>query len=366
MARIDTFLRMVVDQRASDLHLCAGSPPTIRYNGDLIFLRFRVLDELEVRRLMMEILTEEQRTDLRAEFDLDFAYEVEGLGRFRVNVYHQTRGMAAAFRVIPDKVPSFADLNLPNTLRQFTRLDNGLVLITGPTGSGKSTTLAAMIEEINANQRKHIITIEDPIEYVYEEKLSLLSQREVGTHCASFAAALKASYRESPDVILVGELRDNETISMAITMAATGSLVLGTLHTASVAHTVDRIIDAYPDEQQDQIRGMLAMSLRGAVAQQLCKTADGRGRIPALEILLPSYALATLIRERKTFRINSLIQLADYKTTGMETMDQCLMRYVNQGLISREEARFRANDKSQFESLGGQPTALTSLTTRLK
>ncbi len=365
MARIDTFLRMVVDQRASDLHLCTGSPPVIRYNGDLTFLRFRKLDTLEVRRLLMEILSEKQVSDLRADYDLDFAYEVPNCGRFRVNIYHQSRGLAAAFRAIPEKVPSFTDLNIPITLRQFTQMDSGLVLITGPTGSGKSTTLAAMIQEINANQRKHIITIEDPIEYIYEEALSLVSQREVGTHCQSFATAIRATYRESPDVILVGELRDNETISMAITMAATGSLVLGTLHTASVAHTVDRIVDAYPEEQQDQIRGMLAMSLRGAVAQQLCKTADGRGRIPALEILLPSYALATLIRERKTYRINSLLQLADFKTTGMETMDQCLTRFVNQGLVTRDEARFRANDKSLFSDVldeRGRPTATASMT----
>ena len=349
MARIDTFLRMVVDQKASDLHLCAGAPPTIRYNGDLIFLRFRKLDELETRRFLLEIITERQKQDLWADFDLDFAYEVPGVGRFRVNIYHQTRGLGSAFRVIPDQIPSFEQLHLPTTLLQFTRLDNGLVLVTGPTGSGKSTTLAAMIQEVNRNYKKHIITIEDPIEYVYEEAQCLISQREVGTHCESFSAALRATYRESPDVILVGEMRDTETISLAITMAATGSLVIGTLHTASAAHTVDRIVDAYPEEQQDQIRGMLAMSLRGAVAQQLCKTADGRGRLPALEILLPSYALSTLIRERKTFQINSLMQLADYKTTGMETMDQCLTRYVRQGQITHEEARFRANDKSMFK-----------------
>jgi len=349
MARIDSFLRLVVEQRASDLHFCAGSQPVIRYNGDLVHVKFRHLSAYETRRFLYELLTDEQKEEFEATRDLDFAYEIPGVGRFRVNVYRQSEGMGAAFRVIPESPPTLEEMKLPDSLRQFTELDAGLVLVTGPTGCGKSTTLAALVNTINRERPKHILTIEDPIEFVYTMQQSVVSQRQVGRDADSFASALRASYRESPDVILVGEMRDNETISLAITLAATGTLVFGTLHTSSAARAVDRIIDSYPEEQQDQIRGMLSMSLRGVVAQKLCKTIDGFNRIAAVEVLTWSYAVSNLIREGKTHQLTSTIQTADHKLTGMETMDQSLMRLMQRGKISAEEARLHAEEKAPFD-----------------
>ena len=349
MARIDSFLRLVVEQRASDLHFCAGSRPVIRYNGDLIHVKFRKLSPGETRRFLYEILTEEQQEEFQESQDLDFAHEIPDVGRFRVNMYSQSEGMGAAFRVIPERPPTLEELKLPSSLQRFIDLESGLVLVTGPTGCGKSTTLAAIVNAINHTHRKHILTIEDPIEFVYSPARSVVSQRQVGRDVDSFPAALRASFRESPDVVLVGEMRDNETISLAITLASTGTLVFGTLHTSSAARSVDRIIDSYPEEQQDQIRGMLSMSLRGVVAQKLCKTVDGFSRVAAVEMLTWSFAVSNLIREGKTHQLRSLIQTADTRTTGMETLDQCLMRLMHRGRITPEEALTHADDKAAFE-----------------
>ena len=349
MARIDSFLRLVVEQKASDLHFCAGSRPVIRYNGDLIHVKFRKLSAGETRRFLYEILSEEQQEEFQEHQDLDLAYEIPDVGRFRVNMYLQSEGMGAAFRIIPERPPSLEELKLPSSLQRFVDLESGLVLVTGPTGCGKSTTLAAIVNAINHTHRKHILTIEDPIEFVYGPVESVISQRQVGRDVDSFPAALRASFRESPDVVLVGEMRDNETISLAITLASTGTLVFGTLHTSSAARSVDRIIDSYPEEQQDQIRGMLSMSLRGVVAQKLCKTVDGFSRVAAVEMLTWSFAVSNLIREGKTHQLRSLIQTADTRTTGMETLDQCLMRLVQRGRITPEEAVTHADDKAAFE-----------------
>ncbi len=349
MARIDSFLRLVVEQKASDLHFCAGSRPVIRYNGDLIHVKFRKLSAHETRRFILEILTDEQQAEFEENQDLDFAYELPDVGRFRVNLYTQSEGVAAAFRVIPDRPPNLEDLKLPSSLERFVDLESGLVLVTGPTGCGKSTTLAGIVNAINHRHRKHILTIEDPIEFVYNPASSVVSQRQVGRDVDSFAAALRASFRESPDVVLVGELRDNETISLAITLAATGTLVFGTLHTSSAARSVDRIIDSYAEEQQDQIRGMLSMSLKGVVSQRLCKTVDGLSRVAAVEMLTWSFAVSNLIREGKTHQLRSLIQTADTRSTGMETMDQCLLRLMIRGRITPEEARAHADDKAAFD-----------------
>jgi twitching motility protein PilT len=353
MPRIDSFLRLVVEQNASDLHFCAGSSPVIRYNGDLVHIKFRKLGASETKRFLFEILDDAQRREVVERGDLDFAYDIPGTGRFRVNIFQQADGLGAAFRVIPGTPPTLSEMKLPRSLRRFTELESGLVLVTGPTGCGKSTTLAAIVNELNREQRKHILTIEDPIEFVYDSVKSVVSQREVGRDVDSFAAALRASFRESPDVILVGELRDNETIGLAMTLAATGTLVFGTLHTSSASKSIDRILDSYPEEQQDQIRGMLSMSLRGVISQKLCKTVGGFSRVAAVEILTWTYAISNLIREGKTYQIYSLMQTADTRKTGMETLDQALIRLMERGRITPEEARLQAYDRTLFEKYVG-------------
>lgn len=347
MAKIDAFFKYMMENDASDLHLSAGCKPKIRKHGELEEIKYHELtnDILEV--LLFEIISDEQREKFLQKKDLDFAYEIPNVARFRANYFYQKRGLGAVFRIIPSKILSVEELSLPETVLKFTRLSRGLVLVTGPTGSGKSTTLAAMIDYININRKEHILTIEDPVEFVHKNKNCLVNQREVLTHTGSFSTALRAALREDPDVILVGEMRDLETIELAITAAETGHLVFGTLHTNSAAKTVDRIIDAFPSDRQAQIRTMLSESLKGVISQELLKRADKPGRVASVEILYVNSAVANLIREGKTFQIPSMIQTG--KGDGMQLMDQSIMDYLMKKVISPDEAYLKANDKKAFE-----------------
>jgi twitching motility protein PilT len=337
-ARIDSFLRMVSEQRASDLHFHAGNVPIIRHEGDLVPLPFRVLSAEEAKRFLVEILTPAQRDAFERSQDIDFTYSIEGCGRFRVNMFNQSRGVGAVFRVIPDRVASIDDLDLPKVLKKLALLQNGLVLITGPTGSGKTTTLAAIIHEINAYSRRHIITVEDPIEYVHKPMKCVITQREVGRHTESFPAALRAALRESPDVLVIGELRDAETVTLALSAAETGVLVFGTLHTSSAAKCIDRLVDACPEESHAQVRATLANLLRGVLAQQLVKRADGEGMVAAVEVLLPSFALSHMIREGKVHQIDAYIQSPEGDRIEMQSLDAVLTRLAQNGVIDVEEA----------------------------
>ncbi|MBI4818349.1 MAG: type IV pilus twitching motility protein PilT [Deltaproteobacteria bacterium] len=351
MARIDSFLRLVADQSASDLHFASGAPPSIRHDGDLIPLPFRALSALEARKFLYEILAPDEQKSLERGHELDFVYALGGVARFRVNVFLHTRGPGAIFRVIPKTPPSIDELLLPGLLKRITEYQNGLVLVCGPTGSGKTTTLAAMIDEINSHpsRSRHIVTIEDPIEFIHEPRRSLISQRQVGQHTESFTSALRSALRESPDVIVVGELRDVESISLALAAAETGVLVFGTLHTNSAAKAVDRLIDAFPDEARDQARGSLSVLLKAVVAQELVKRASGDGRIAAVEVLLSNTAIANLIRENKIHQIEAMMFGADGDGTGMLSLDACLFRYVRDGLVTLEEALTIANDPARLQ-----------------
>ncbi|HKZ17794.1 MAG TPA: type IV pilus twitching motility protein PilT [Geobacteraceae bacterium] len=347
MARIDGLFKMMKEQGASDLHLSSGCPPIFRLHGEMVRLNIKTLVHEEIKALIFEILNEQQKTQFEEKRDLDFAYSIPELARFRGNVLMQHKGIAAVFRMIPSKILSADELNLSEGVRKMTMLKKGLVLVTGPTGSGKSTTLAAMIDLINSTRREHILTLEDPLEFIHENKMSLLNQRQIGEHSESFTAALRAALREDPDVILVGEMRDLETISLAMTAAETGHLVYGTLHTNSAGKTVDRIIDAFPKDSQEQVRTMLSESLKGVVCQQLLKTAEGKGRVAAFEILVGTPAIANLIREGKTFQIPSIIQTA--RRDGMQLMDQHILDLLKTKKILPEEAYRCAQDKKQFE-----------------
>jgi twitching motility protein PilT len=347
MARIDALFKMMKEQGASDLHLSTNSPPIFRLHGELERLNFKALSHDELKAIIFEILSEKQIQEFEQKHDLDFAYSVPGLARLRGNILMQHRGIAGVFRIIPSKILSMEDLGLPEGIRKFTMLKKGLVLVTGPTGSGKSTTLAAMIDSINSSRKDHILTLEDPLEFIHENKMSLFNQRQIGEHSDSFTSALRAALREDPDVILVGEMRDLETISLAMTAAETGHLVFGTLHTNSAAKTIDRIIDAFPRDSQEQIRTMLSESLKGVVCQQLLRTSDGKGRVAALEILVGTPAIANLIREGKTFQIPSIIQTA--RKDGMQLMDQHLLDLLKTKRVSSEEAYRCSSDKKQFE-----------------
>jgi twitching motility protein PilT len=349
MAKIDQFLELLVKHSGSDLHLSCGQPPVMRVHGHLQRIKFRELSEADLKALFYEILQPAQKETYDSTRDLDFAYEIPGVARFRGNCFYQHRGPAAVFRVIPSRVLSADELNLPDVIRKFTDLTKGLVLVTGPTGSGKSTTLAAMIDLINSTRAEHILTIEDPVEFVHQSKMALVNQREVGAHTNSFAAALKAALREDPDIILVGEMRDRETIALALTAAETGHLVFGTLHTNSAHKTVDRIIDTFPGELQDQVRAMLSESLRGVVAQQLLRTKGGKGRVAAHEIMVGTPAVSNMIREGKTFQIPSMIQTG--KKDGMVLMDQSITNLLMAGTIDTDEAYAKAVDKAAFQKL---------------
>ncbi len=355
MAKIDALFKMMKEQGASDLHLSSGNPPIFRQHGEMVRLQFKPLSHEELIPILYEILNDEQKAQFEATNDLDFAYAVPDLARFRGNIMMTHRGVAAVFRIIPATILSADQLNLPEGVRRMTQFKKGLVLVTGPTGSGKSTTLAALIDLINATRQEHILTLEDPLEFIHENKQSLLNQRQIGAHTNSFASALRAALREDPDIILVGEMRDLETIQLAMSAAETGHLVFGTLHTNTAAKTIDRIIDVFPKESQDQVRTMLSESLKGVVCQQLLKTADGHGRVAALEIMLGTPAIANLIREGKTFQIPSIIQTA--KKDGMQLMDQHLLDLLKTRQVSPEEAYKCAIDKKQFEQYLPQAAA---------
>ncbi len=302
--------------------------------------------------MLRALLTEAQFAKFNEQRDLDFAYQIPNVGRFRVNVFCQARGIGAVFRIVPQRITPLEELRLPRAVTEFTRLSKGLVLVTGPTGSGKSTTLASMIDYMNRHRKAHIITIEDPLEFLHANKQCIINQREIGAHCATFASALRAAFREDPDVILIGEMRDLETISLAITAAETGHLVFGTLHTGSAAKAVDRIIDVFPPNQQAQVRTQLSESLSGAIAQQLVKRCDGFGRVAAVEILVGVPALAHLIREGKTFQIQSIIQTG--RREGMQTMDQAIVDLLKQGEITPEEAHEKCVDRETFQRYLGK------------
>jgi len=350
MAKIDQYFRMVRDQGASDLHVIVGAPPKLRIRGELEPIPGEaVLTQESLSELLFELLTEPQKTKFLQSKDLDFAYGLEGVARFRCNYLWQRAGVGAVFRIIPEKIKTTAELNLPKAVEKFAHMHSGLVLVTGPTGSGKSTTLAAIIDLINSSYNKHILTIEDPIEFVHQNKSCLITQREVGQDTRSFANALRAAGREDADVVLVGEMRDLETISLAITLAEMGQLVFGTLHTNSAAKTIDRIVDVFPSDQQTQVRIMLSDSLKGILAQQLLRTKDGKGRVAVLEILFGSPALGNVIREGKTQQIISLIQGG--KGEGMQSLDAALLELVQKGVVSGDEAFTKAVDKKIFENL---------------
>ena len=347
MARIDAFLKLGLAQGCSDVHLAVGIPPMLRMNGDLLPIKFRQLSDTELETYVIEILTKKQQERLEAGHDLDFSYVADEGGRFRVNVFRKVTGIGAVFRHIPGSVPTLDELKVPPVLSRFCDYHQGMVLVTGSTGTGKSTTLAAMIDHLNQNRALNIISLEDPIEFVHPSKKSQIIQRELGTHVRSFADGVRSAMREDPDVILVGELRDAETIMMAMTAAETGHLVLGTLHTTSAVKTIDRIIDALPGELREQTKAFLGMSLKAVVTQVLVKTPDGRGRRAILEILVNTRAIAKLIATDQTHQIGSQIQMG--KDLGMQMMDQALLDAINRKEVDPDDAYRFANDKKKFQ-----------------
>jgi twitching motility protein PilT len=349
MARIDALFDQLLARKGSDLHLAVGSPPLIRRRGELESLGELPLDATEVEDLLFEILDAGEKERITGDLDLDFAYGYEEKARFRANYFYKATGLAAVFRTIPTKVLTLDELGCPEVVRRVAERRNGLVLVTGPTGSGKSTTLAAMIDHINRSRSCHVLTIEDPVEFVHHPIRAHITHREVGHHAGSFAAAIRSAGREDADVILIGELRTNETMKLALSIASFGVLVFGTVHTNSAPATIDRIINAFPAEEQPQVRGMLAESLVAIVAQQLLKTADGTGRVAAHEILLGSSALSAMIREGKTFQVPSLMQAGG--AVGMTTMDATLERLVQRGAVTPDDALEKAIDKEAFQKI---------------
>ncbi|MDR2214547.1 MAG: type IV pilus twitching motility protein PilT [Nevskiaceae bacterium] len=349
MAEIDALLAEVVKRHGSDLHFIAGEPPRIRLHGDLLPLQGERLDAATVQRALVEILPPKAAARLDSHDGADFAYALGAQGRFRVNVMRQLNGLGAVFRTIPSQALTMDELNLPQSVHNLARAQNGLILVTGKTGSGKSTTLAAIIDDINRRDKGHILTIEDPIEFVHQRRNCLISQREVGVHTPSFAAALHSALREDPDVILVGEMRDLETISIAVTAAEMGILVMGTLHTNGAAQTVDRVINVFPADKQSHVRTMLSTSLRGVISQQLLQRADKSGRVAALEILVNTPAAANLIRQGKLDQIENTMQAG--AQFGMRTMDTSIQALYDQKLISGREAYGKAINKARFEAV---------------
>ena len=344
---ITELLAFSVQHDASDLHLSTGTPPSIRVDGDVRKLNIPAFDAKDVNSLVYDIMNDRQRKEYEENLEVDFSFEVPNLARFRVNAFNQNRGPAAVFRTIPSKILSLDDLGCPDIFRDISDTPRGLVLVTGPTGSGKSTTLAAMVDYINDSKNDHILTIEDPIEFVHENKMCLINQREVHRDTLSFEAALRSALREDPDVILVGEMRDLETIRLAMTAAETGHLVFGTLHTTSAPKTIDRIIDVFPAAEKSMVRSMLSESLRAVISQTLIKKVGG-GRVAAHEIMIGTPAIRNLIREDKIAQMYSSIQTG--MSNGMQTMDQCLQNLVSRGMITKGAAMEKAADKNQFKS----------------
>jgi len=353
MAKIDAFFNLMHEQGASDLHMVAGQQPAIRIRGDIERIKYDILTNDALKVLLYEITPEHKIKQFEETGDVDFAYEVPNLARYRVNFFQQKNGMAAVFREIPDKIQTCQQLGLPNVIAKLAALPRGLVLVTGPTGSGKSTTLAAIIDEANRLRRDHIITIEDPIEFVHKSQNCIVNHREVGIHTKTFAAALRGALREDPDIILVGEMRDLETISLAIEAASTGHLVFSTVHTTSAPKTVDRIIEVFPATEQLQIRSTLADGLRAVISQVLFKRIDIKSRCVALEICIATPAVRNLIRESKTYQIPSMMQTG--KKYGMQLLDDAIMDLYNRGWISGDDAYIKANEKSRFRPLLRQP-----------
>ena len=345
--RIDTFLDLVIKQGGSDLHLVAGNPPRIRLHGIAYPVKYRELSADEVYDLIKDLIPAKNHEELRVKGNTDFAYAYNEAMRFRVNAFQHLGGMGAVFRAIPNKIPALNELSLPPAIKNLTRQRRGLILVTGPTGSGKSTTLAAMIDYINNERKGHVVTIEDPVEYVHAQKNCLFSQREVGTHVPTFSRALLSALREDPDVVLVGEMRDAETIHLAITAAEIGILVFATLHTNGAAASIDRIVNAFPAGEEPYVRTMLSTSLVGIVSQELVRRTDGKGRLPAVEIMINNPAISNLIRENKVDQIENVIQSGGMQ--GMQRMDTALRRLLDANLITIDEAYATARNKSEFE-----------------
>jgi twitching motility protein PilT len=349
MAKIDAFFKLMHEQNASDLHLMAGQPPALRVHGDVERVKYKVLENDELRAMLYEIAAEDKIKTFEETGDIDFGYEIPGLARYRANFFMQKNGVAAVFREIPSTIMTCEQLGLPSVIAKLAALPRGMVIVTGPTGSGKSTTLAAIMDEANRKRADHIITIEDPIEFVHKSQGCRVNQREVGLHTKSFEAALRGALREDPDIILVGEMRDLTTMRLAIEAASTGHLVFSTLHTTSAAKTVDRIVEVFPADEQGQIRSTLSDGIRAIISQTLFKRIDKKGRIPALEILIGTPAVRNLIRESKSHQIPSSIQTG--KKYGMQLLDDAIMELFSKGRISADDAYNKSNDKGRFRPL---------------
>ncbi len=360
MAQIDAFFKLMNDEGASDLHMVAGQQPLLRIRGDMERVKFKKMENDELRGMLYEICPEEKIKDFEEQGDIDFGYEIPGLARYRCNFFQQKYGVGAVFREIPSEIMTCEQLGLPKVIGRLAQLPKGLVLVTGPTGSGKSTTLAAIVDEANKTRKDHILTVEDPIEFVHRSQKALINHREVGTHTKSFAAALRGALREDPDIIMVGEMRDLETISLAMEAAMTGHLVFGTLHTINAMKTVDRIIEIFPASQQGQVRSTLADALRAVISQTLFKRTDVKGRCAALEIMIATPAVRNLIREGKTFQLLSVMQTG--KKFGMQTLDDAILAYLDKKMISPDDAYSNCVEKAKFAKyLRKPPTDFTEV-----